>query len=233
MLTETPLSICSDSEVTIGNDIVDLSERDPDIHPKFKQRVLTELEQKQVGDSWALLWLHWAAKEAAYKALKRQHRELIFSPKTFQFDISNATIKYGSDLLYSRFSIEPDYVYLSCAAKYEHLSSVKDWIFLLPDRNSKAAKALDTSIYPAQRENLRSASLDRISKFLGVERDRLEIRVETRAEDTLDNQSKRYITIAAKLSDPNVPYLFLSGQRADQLISLTDHGRFGACAIKY
>jgi len=75
--------------VSVGNDIVDLADpetRQQGLHPRFDERVFRPSERALLerSDSPHLLrWALWAAKESAYKALKRLDPELVFSPKRF------------------------------------------------------------------------------------------------------------------------------------------------------
>lgn len=70
----------------VGNDLVDLA--DPEVrrgpaHPRFDSRVFTPLEREALRASPEpnrLRWMSWAAKEAAYKLLKKRDPKLAFSP---------------------------------------------------------------------------------------------------------------------------------------------------------
>ena len=61
----------------LGNDIVDLRLAENEksaANPKFVERVLSPPERhaySQSGSDDRILWAHWAAKEAAYKALRK------------------------------------------------------------------------------------------------------------------------------------------------------------------
>lgn len=71
----------------VGNDIVDLG--DPEAqpgatHPRFDTRVFTADEQALIATSPARLrarWLLWAAKESAYKVLRKSDLRTEFVPK--------------------------------------------------------------------------------------------------------------------------------------------------------
>ena len=73
----------------IGNDVVDL--RDPEAgaearHPGFDARVFTPAERAALAASATperLRWQLWAAKEAAYKLLKKRDPRCVFSPRRF------------------------------------------------------------------------------------------------------------------------------------------------------
>ena len=70
----------------IGNDVVDL--RDPEtyagsIHPRFDERVMAASERAWLAGRLTPdrdRWLLWAAKEAAYKAVRRMNPTHVFSP---------------------------------------------------------------------------------------------------------------------------------------------------------
>jgi phosphopantetheinyl transferase (holo-ACP synthase) len=73
----------------LGNDVVDLA--DPETraagrHPRFDARVLTREERAALAgaqDPERMRWSLWAAKEAAYKCLKKLEPETCFSPVRF------------------------------------------------------------------------------------------------------------------------------------------------------
>ncbi len=73
----------------IGNDVVDL--RDPETrpgapHPRFDTRVFTDSERRALRRSPTpdrTRWLLWAAKESAFKALRRNDALVVFKPRAF------------------------------------------------------------------------------------------------------------------------------------------------------
>jgi phosphopantetheinyl transferase (holo-ACP synthase) len=73
----------------VGNDVVDLLDpdaRDGARHPRFDARVFAPQELAAIAASEApsrLRWLLWAAKEAAYKAARRERPAIVFSPPRF------------------------------------------------------------------------------------------------------------------------------------------------------
>ena len=84
--------------MSVGNDVVDLA--DPEtrlrgLHPRFAERVFSIAERDALEASRRsgelrdrlLHWAFWAAKESAYKALKRLAPETVFSPKEFEVDL--------------------------------------------------------------------------------------------------------------------------------------------------
>jgi len=73
----------------IGNDLVDLCDaetRESVLHPRFDARIFnaTELaELSRAADRHRLRWTFWAAKEAAFKWLRRHDARAIFAPRSF------------------------------------------------------------------------------------------------------------------------------------------------------
>ncbi len=78
----------------VGNDIVDLGDRDTDpavLNPGFDSRVFTapELESLDAAPSRVRRrWRLWAAKEAAYKAAMKIQPGIIFSPSRFRVELA-------------------------------------------------------------------------------------------------------------------------------------------------
>ena len=77
----------------IGNDVVDLAQ--PVVQPgarhvRFDARVFARSERDVLAASGApdrLRWMLWAAKEAAYKALKKLDAATVWSPRRFQVSL--------------------------------------------------------------------------------------------------------------------------------------------------
>jgi len=73
----------------LGNDVVDLRDSetlDGARHPRFDRRVFTRDELAALHTSSherALRWSFWAAKEAAYKLVKKRETRAVFSPVRF------------------------------------------------------------------------------------------------------------------------------------------------------
>jgi phosphopantetheinyl transferase (holo-ACP synthase) len=80
--------------VSIGNDVVDLADPETSLsglHARFDERVFSATERGRLeasGSRHRLHWAYWAAKESAYKALKRLAPEAVFSPREFEVDLS-------------------------------------------------------------------------------------------------------------------------------------------------
>lgn len=79
----------------VGNDVVDLTDaetRSGATHPRFLARVCRDEEIARIAaaaDPRRMLWAHWAAKESAFKALRKLRPALPFIPRRFavSFDI--------------------------------------------------------------------------------------------------------------------------------------------------
>jgi len=73
----------------VGNDVVDLLDRESDpatLSARFDARVFAESERcllRRSADGRVLRWQLWAAKEAAYKAVKKANPRAVFSPVRF------------------------------------------------------------------------------------------------------------------------------------------------------
>lgn len=109
----------------VGNDIVDLG--DPEaaldsLHPRFVARVFTEAERRAIErspDPRAELWAYWAAKESAYKALKKLDPHLVFAHSTFVVNLDSrcgqarraGTVSHGSERLLVAITTNADWVH--------------------------------------------------------------------------------------------------------------------------
>ncbi|HYX39772.1 MAG TPA: 4'-phosphopantetheinyl transferase superfamily protein [Oligoflexus sp.] len=84
----------------LGNDIVDRTAT-ADHNPRFIDRILHP-EEKSRRSSWTLddplLWIHWACKEAAYKAI-RQSRDIPFHHREFILTPDLSMIHYHQECL--------------------------------------------------------------------------------------------------------------------------------------
>lgn len=80
--------------MSVGNDVVDLA--DPEtrldgLHARFEERVFCAVERQRLAASRSrhvLHWALWAAKESAYKAVKRLAPESVFSPREYEVQLS-------------------------------------------------------------------------------------------------------------------------------------------------
>lgn len=96
----------------IGNDIVALSDRKTD--PRFLERVFTKEEQQMILDhsepSMAL-WILWAIKEAAFKALYKVDPNIRFTYKAFVVKENPWRCCYKDRVVYASVSVTSNYVH--------------------------------------------------------------------------------------------------------------------------
>ena len=80
----------------VGNDIVDLTDRDADAttySSRFDARVFSAEERRSLRDSGAperQRWRIWAAKEASYKLARRRRPATVFSPILFRVSLDSS-----------------------------------------------------------------------------------------------------------------------------------------------
>ncbi len=153
----------------LGNDIVDHAATQGH-NPRFIDRILNP-EEKSRRESWSLdeslLWLYWACKEAAYKAV-RQSRDIPFHHR--------------------EFIVAPDFKSIGYYAEIFQLSTLQDGaaIFALatdgdPLRcHSRIAKFTQEADPAAQSEKARSLLLDLAAEHLSLPRAELQITTQNR-----------------------------------------------------
>lgn len=123
----------------LGNDIVDL--KDPDCkntldNKRFCERVFTKEELISIQNSnqpLPTLWMHWAAKEASYKLIKREFSDTIFSHKKFVFDVHTNTIHYKNQTYSCEIIQNQDFVHVLCKKEKDTSSDYKVWIYTKED----------------------------------------------------------------------------------------------------
>jgi phosphopantetheinyl transferase (holo-ACP synthase) len=109
----------------IGNDIVDLDDEETktgSIHPRFDERVFETGELAAIRASrhvHQLRWFYWAAKESAFKLLRRTLPDLPFSPRRFVTRASgprSATVEASGHVVGVHCERGPDFIH--CVASY-------------------------------------------------------------------------------------------------------------------
>ena len=97
----------------VGNDVVDLTCRETDpFRPRerFDARVCAAPERAAIAsspDPARERWSHWAAKEAAYKLLRKRDASTIFSPVRFEVELEaprpdgvrNGRVRHGAHVM--------------------------------------------------------------------------------------------------------------------------------------
>lgn len=103
----------------LGNDVIDLA--DPETwpgacHPRFEQRVFTSAERAAIAASprpALARWVHWAAKESAYKAARRHAAATVFAPRRFAVELAGGSgaVRHGADRFRLRVRLLGDAVH--------------------------------------------------------------------------------------------------------------------------
>jgi phosphopantetheinyl transferase (holo-ACP synthase) len=81
----------------VGNDVVDLADaetRVENLHPRFDRRVFSPQERAVLAaaeDSHRLRWMLWAAKESAFKVMRKLDDRTVFAPARFAVSLSSDT----------------------------------------------------------------------------------------------------------------------------------------------
>ena len=181
-------------------------------HERFTTRVLSARERRVVGDDPLRLWLHWTAKEAAFKALKRLDPSLIFSPKQFEYDPLYLTVMHGEIRLLCRHLICEDFIYSVCTNSEEVLSGARlhSWIGTVGRLNESPHEVPPTTASIAVRE----LATAQIAKVLGRPCETLAIRRSSHAP---------------RASQSGIPELYIAGESTAHKLSFTHDGRFVAC----
>jgi phosphopantetheinyl transferase (holo-ACP synthase) len=198
----------------VGNDVVDL--RDPEsrsesLHPRFDTRVFTERERSAIagsGDPERARWKLWAAKEAAYKLTRKLAPATIFSPRSFEVELTSE----------SEAAVEHEGA--RCQVQYTENDGALHAVATCQPGAGKAvlsgwrrleAGEIASGDPDAPSRAVRALLCERIASELGVAASELEVRRQGR-----------------------VPVLWLRGARAPVDLSLSHHGDWlgFACEIE-
>ena len=193
---------------SVGNDIVDLAAREPALHPRFRARVFTADEQQRIGDDQALLWCYWAAKEAAYKTLKRIEPALVFAPRTLEFDHASSTVACEGWRLPCRHSLNEKWAMALCThnpSVASPFSPVRLWTEALTTLEEVAQRPLSPS------EAVRLLARRECAQLLQL--------------------SPESLTIGSLPASPKIPCLLREDQQLPHPLSFSHHGRFVSCAV--
>jgi phosphopantetheinyl transferase (holo-ACP synthase) len=104
----------------VGDDVIDLV--DPEAwpgacHPRFESRVFTPAECATIAASprpTCARWVHWAAKESAYKAARQRVGTTVFAPRRFVVRLASAgsgAVHHGADRFLLRVALDHDAVH--------------------------------------------------------------------------------------------------------------------------
>jgi phosphopantetheinyl transferase (holo-ACP synthase) len=104
----------------VGDDVIDLV--DPEAwpgacHPRFESRVFTPAERATIAASrrpTCARWVHWAAKESAYKAARQRVETTVFAPRRFVVRLAAAgsgAVRHGADRFLLRVALDHEAVH--------------------------------------------------------------------------------------------------------------------------
>ena len=212
---------------SIGNDIVDLDESRRPPHPRFVQRVFGVAERAFVAESPERMWLHWAAKEAAYKALNRIDPQIAFSPVRFEFDYSNGWVEYEAYRLPCRCRMTPQYVSVVCATDQAMLRGdrLRSWVSPVVEQvPSNGFSGRASSALSEESQAVRMLALGEIASLSGIDLDLLEVC--TLAEAHVP----RGVSSSAASRRRLAPRLKVRGRISEDLLSFSHDGRFVMCS---
>ncbi len=146
----------------LGNDLVDLHDleaRPEAQHPRFDERVFADSELAQLTgskDPHRLRWTLWAAKESAYKWLRKQNASAIFSPRRFVVDVSGGCVRGDGFALEVVFEQGEDFVHAVAMS-----TPSAEWVAgvnRVPEETSPQAVSLA----------VRALAIQGIGKLLGI-----------------------------------------------------------------
>ncbi len=154
----------------VGNDIVDLNEASETSHwkhPRFLEKLFTDIEQhyiKTSPDSFTAIWKLWSMKEAAYKLYVQLNPGRFYNPKRFVCNLSGK-IKSVTYLDFKCF------VKTNVTSKFV-LSEAR-----LTDSNIISQPLrFNNKSYSSQSKNTQSYLLDSIAKDYNLSRSGLQIK---------------------------------------------------------
>ena len=193
----------------IGNDIVDLGDADSRIaghHPRFDERVFTPAERDLIVAGPAgerVRWLLWAAKESAYKAIRRADARAVFSPRALVVrptSFVSATVEGAGRTLDVRLGGDDQHVHAIARDRAVGTGPVDGGVArLVPGADGASPSAA-----------VRRLAVTTLARLLDVpERDL-----------ALDR-------------DGRLPRLWLGGRPSAAVLSLSHHGRFVAFACRW
>ena len=192
----------------LGNDIIDLG--DPETlsgarHPRFDARVFTREERAALAiaaDPERLRWSLWAAKEAAYKCLKKLEPATCFAPARFAVRLETdgtGSVAFGGRRLRVALFSEADCLHAVATDTADPEREVLCAVSSLPAAADPASAS----------EAVRALARDAAAAMLGCAPGEIELTREGR-----------------------VPRLRRRGAPENLDLSLSHHGRFLAAALE-
>ena len=166
----------------VGNDVVDLSDPESSrdaCHFRFDRRVFTREEFEALPTHHTDVqrrWILWSAKEAAYKAARRERSVLVFSPARFAVSLDRSlcgSVEVGGRRWPVRVRINGDCVHAVVSADASFAGTLSDSCRLTPAELSDpsqgarrfALASIAASLGVADRD-LRIEKADRIPRLI-------------------------------------------------------------------
>lgn len=220
-----------------GNDIVDITLPET-LGKAFDTRYINHICAEKEGnfiasssDRHTSLWAIWAAKEAAFKVVKKTDPKLGFSPKKYLVDYLglNAPAKnqpLKGAVSYNNYLVSVEW-FITC--EYVHCAAIWSDRLRLPD-NLRAAiwNMNDKNFYSTDQEFSTREMLSIRSK------ESRQVRILTKK--LLSDNEVKNVEIVRDLIDGRLgpPYVLQAGLRCAKYdISMSHHGRFRAATILF
>ena len=163
----------------VGNDVVDLRDPESDpatLHPRWDSRVFNSAERRQIASEAEpnpLRWKLWAAKEAAYKLVRKLDGGIVFSPSKFEVELGSEGRGHVSFASF-RFPVRLMDVVDGIHAIAREQSDAEDAIIAGHKRIAASADAATPG------REARMLALTRIAAALGADPSEFEVRRERR-----------------------------------------------------
>jgi len=221
----------------VGNDVVDLFDPETQrktIHHRFDERVFTEKERSAIRASTCAhraRWAHWAAKESAYKVVKKLDSQTVFSPIQFKVLLGprgNGIVEYRDRQI--RVTVKQSQRFVHAIATAPKTALPSKHLRVESNHGNSGGFAFSTGTEPRQ-----VTVLDRARAIRDIDSrpdvvSRLAGQFATETVGSLLRIPPKDIDIT---SERRVPRAYYKGAALPIDISLSHHGRYVAFAMSY
>jgi phosphopantetheinyl transferase (holo-ACP synthase) len=199
------------SLISIGNDVIDLQYQAIDearapLHDRYLSRVLSASEMMMYRSNQVSLPVFWAAKEAAFKAVKRLNRTAIFSPKHYIYSPLLRSVTWNNQVVKCNVRKLNNIIYAS--AVVGSCTSIKGRIFHWFDH-----------CYQNESREVRSLARRQIACLLGIESGRIMISPPAGSSPVAGDEA----------GSDRIPAVYIDNTPTRHQLSLTHHGQLIAC----
>ncbi|KAA3656197.1 MAG: hypothetical protein DWQ10_15955 [Calditrichaeota bacterium] len=232
--------------IFVGNDIVDLhSESVGNKHEdlRFMRRVFTAGERKKIelhANPEKALWMHWAAKEAAYKVIcKMQKPRPVFSHAQFVVDLDpainkglfsnvvHATVRFRAVIIEIQFETGPDFIH---AIAYCPFGEGLNAFAIHP--GTRVTSSADLSLWDDNKWLESHFTENELLSCVRSESALVRYFSKKAVADYLKVAESRVQIIRPQIPDNfQPPYLLIDDRRTEMDLSLSHHERFVAWAF--